>query len=434
MKTKILFLVTIIILSAVGTLFGALPAKAISWPPVQQTDNLSIISFNGEHNISVGNNDDMSWISLINNTDISNELSPTQRSFLELALSGGSVAVSQELQTPQQRVLIWASLEPNALLRYNFYPSQDMSKIQPHPDSNISNFLLEVQGNGTIRFRSLATPSPSWDEFPLAASANFFTPTYLYYSTYNIQYWDVPTNMQVPNPGVPPLPNQPPVSNVSDFAPEMHVQFATDWKATFVDSRFTTVDSVPFLCNEQFAPQLNFELWDITNEETKILDASYSASAVYEYQFTKKPTQQEFRIVAWYSCPDDDITFTESSTRDFLIDGQGNLLRRGLNTCIQPEWPFLIWEDCMFAMNEIMSTLAFNFHNPTNNAIATVSTQNPDNCYTLTTLDAWIYTPNQVICPAVPKPVRDAVTPFVLFVLASVVFMYISRAKASVIS
>jgi len=446
MKRSIFFL--FIILGASGAaLFSAVPASANSFPPIATTDNLSMISYDGSNNMDVSDSSDYSWFEILteNGRDgVTNRVPQFQRDFLKAAKENGSVHIYQyHIPGQNERVVdVLASLEPNQQLRYEFRPSDNYSALRPDPA--ISGTMIAYRigfdgwgnshgGIGNIIGDLYTGAQPQ----QVTWGRNFNTEgnQLVYYTTYGSQYWNLDLNIQIPNPGVPPLPNQPPAPTpTSDFTPLMHVQFATDWKATFVDSRFTTVDSVPFLCSGEFAPNLHFEIFDITDEEELLITGTYSASAVYEYQFTKQPLQQEFRIVAWYSCPDADIIFNQSSTRDFLIDGSGNLLRRGLNTCINETFPFLIWEDCMFAMNEIASTLMFNFHNPKNTAIDTVATQNPNNCHVLTTLDAWIYTPNQVVCPAVPKHVRDAVTPFVLFVLASVVFMYISRAKASVIS
>lgn len=463
MNKIIIYSLTLLFVVVALGLIRAPSAHAQTSPPIANTPQLSLINPSNGTNRSVDEN----WLEEIENaTDNGNQpLCETAISILQTIRTSDTVKfhVTQDLGNEfsggigSTMIFVHFTQETSSSLTYNYSTGnpdngsflssrinspQNLYTISLQPRNNNSswrNCQLNTHNIPTAD-NSLGSSGhttdfgspPNWVARPLFDSYVLYKTTYVYRTNFPLEYYNYQTSSVTPNPGFPPLVPTPP--QVSNFTPLMHVQFATNWKATFVDSRFTTVDGVPFLCSGEFAPNLHFEIFDITDGEELLITGSYSASAVYEYQFTKQPLQQEFRIVAWYSCPDGDITFTESSSRDFLIDGSGNLLRRGLNTCINETYPFLIWEDCMFAMNEIASTLMFNFHNPKNTAIDTVATQNPNNCHVLTTLDAWIYTPNQVVCPAVPKHVRDAVTPFVLFVLASIVFMYISRAKASVIS
>lgn len=109
----------------------------------------------------------------------------------------------------------------------------------------------------------------------------------------------------------------------SNAQPDIFMSSMVKWKGEFSDRNFMTFDGNPFLCGE-FAPQINVEIFDITNEETFRHSLSTSASSQFYYTFPTSPDTTKYRIVSWYSCPE--IDFNNVAFYDFEINSTGGLV------------------------------------------------------------------------------------------------------------
>lgn len=234
---------------------------------------------------------------------------------------------------------------------------------------------------------------------------------------------------------IPPSePSQPPVQ--SDYVPNWYVSTASDWKADIHDQNFNTIDSNPFLCSEDLAPVLNYEIWNRTGGSETLLDTgSQSATAQITYQFEKVNEDRDYRIVGWYDCGEPpEMQFSQSGYRDFTILRSGSLEVVGLSSCITSDFPFFDLNSCIVGINETLAILSFNALNINNSSLAnTANNANPNSCYTMQVLDDWISKPGEVLCPSFSQTVRNTVTPFVTFALGAAVFYFISRGRAQVI-
>lgn len=230
-------------------------------------------------------------------------------------------------------------------------------------------------------------------------------------------------------------PSTPNVPVVSDHVPKFYVSTSNDWMATIHDTNFNTFDDNPFLCSEDLAPVLNFEIWDKTSPtESLLISESVSATAQITYQLPKNDYKQEFRIIGWYDCgAPPEIQFTESNFFDFTITKTGLLYSKGIETCITDQAPWIDFNSCIIGINDSLALLSFNAINPQNDQLMSAAQSNSNACYNMGTLGNWINRPSQTLCPAFSSEVRNIVTPFIVFILASTVFFYISRGARQVI-
>lgn len=230
---------------------------------------------------------------------------------------------------------------------------------------------------------------------------------------------------------VPPETHTPPT--YSDWTPDFYVSVATDWRAQIHDTHFNTFDDSPFTCSEGLAPVLHYELWDKTDGETLLTSGTQSATFPIIYQFAKNENiSQSFRVVGWYDCGSSpEMQFNKSSFKDFTIKKDGSLFTVGFETCLKDEFPFVDLNSCRAGINDSLALLTFQGLNANNPSIDSVSNANPDSCYHLQKLGNWIHKPNASVCPAFSPDVRNTITPFVIFIVASTVFLFLTRLKGA---
>jgi len=206
------FLAFTVFLSVFSVLLPAPDARALSFPPVMETTTLSVISANGDYNVDVSNGGDLPWYDVIQNSNL-----PTQdKLFFQNARTGGSILVSQMVNQFGMglQVIVCGSLTPNQNIRYGFYPNQDRSVLTFNmPGQQLSDLsCLTLYTSGTAE-QIYVAHMYEWGTQPtqisMADSPNNNL-RYLYYSTYTPQYWNMETNMQISNPGVPEPPTEPP--------------------------------------------------------------------------------------------------------------------------------------------------------------------------------------------------------------------------------
>jgi len=437
---KYLFLVILPLFVAVGALTGATDAQAAS-----EYDNVvnttSSLKLHTPSTCSRVSDFDfkLRWSEFLSQSVYDNGFTIPDEENVSVTYDPGSVdmstmfyswsiaenwAVSNFTVLDDKQIFITFTTESNTTLDFT---TDNFDQKVLAPAKSVNTYHLTIQVNTSCQIVVYARNDLIPGSQPVAHNLDPVVKLDVLFAFWDINY---PSGYEGTQP--PDSVENPETSN---WTPNFYVSQANDWKASIHDQNFNTIDGNPFLCGGEFAPIIHYEMWfRILEEETKIGEGSYSATAPLEFQFEKAPVSQNFRIVGWYTCGPGELQFNNSSYKDFTIDSRGKLYITGLETCVQEFFPFISWDSCITGFNDILATLAFNVQDPVNNGIIMASSANPNGCYDMQVLHTWIQLPSQRICSAVPQYVRDIVTPFVTFVLGALVFTYISRSKASVIS
>lgn len=93
--------------------------------------------------------------------------------------------------------------------------------------------------------------------------------------------------------------------------------------------------------------------------------------------------------------------------------------------CFKSDFPYVDINECMYNMRRFIEILTFD-----KIALIPKVYENTEVCKEIQILGDWLYLDNKVLCPQVPKNIRDTVTPFVIFALA-ISFVYLIIAKAN---
>lgn len=221
-----------------------------------------------------------------------------------------------------------------------------------------------------------------------------------------------------------------------NYVPNWYVSGAVDWKVQIHDINFNTFDNIPFLCDDDLAPVLHWELWDRgdpddPNDHTLLDDGYFSATAQIDYQLPKLEELKHYRIIGYYECGDAP-TFDSSSFHDFKVDQGGNLDRSIALDCIIPEFPFINFRHCQLIIEQTINILIVGdygkvIENPSPGGGGW--TIDADECHTLTVFGDWlnIDSNNRTLCPQFSSTVRDTISPFVGFFLGLGTVIFIAR-------
>lgn len=222
---------------------------------------------------------------------------------------------------------------------------------------------------------------------------------------------------------IPPDTITPPENN--DTTPNWYVSQSIDYKASIHDTNFNTFDGNPFLCGEDLAPVIRYEI--IQDYDSTVLTSGVqSATAQIDYQFPKVDVDRQYNITGYYECFEgDNITFTDTSTFSFTITRQGLLKNDMFTECFLPDFPFVDMNGCLNNIYTVINLLSFNTVGFNNNWRSSPS------CYNLTVLDDWLHLPNPQVCPQFPSTVRNIITPFVLLMLGIVTIGFIAKKTGS---
>lgn len=230
--------------------------------------------------------------------------------------------------------------------------------------------------------------------------------------------WTYPSGYVGPNfrdnysPPIPPLTD----------TPNIILRGVNNWRGEFSDENFFTFDEVPFTCEGGLAPVISGEVWDERGSPVLMDTFEANATGLFNITFPVDTDDSDYRIVAWYICDDDVNFFSDSSHYSFTITGYGQLKNEDLfAACVDADFPFLHFEDCLENMFTVINMLKFG------NANFGGNWSSPEGCYTLTYIDDWINRPGQIVCPAVKGTVRALMTPVVLFLLALAMVRVINR-------
>lgn len=213
----------------------------------------------------------------------------------------------------------------------------------------------------------------------------------------------------------------------SDQVPKLQLLNVVDFKGTFSDANFATYDEVPFLCLDDLAPALHYEIYRETPVETLITSGVISATGQLEFQFTRSDQNLDYRIVGYYDCGDSEgqPIFDESSYADFTITRGGIIESTIFEDCMNADFPFVHFDECIANLYTTLNLISFNtigFNNSWNSA---------DTCYNLVVLDDWLHITNPTVCPQVPSFVRTIITPFVTLLLGLVTITFLARNRGS---
>lgn len=224
------------------------------------------------------------------------------------------------------------------------------------------------------------------------------------------------------------------IATASEWKPDIKLLQGSDWLVELSDYNFFTFDKVAFTCGEHdLAPIINWEVWDVTDDENRVLIDTliYGAPALVKYQAPKIQEDKRYEIVAYYSdC--EGYTFAEASTKQFTVRKDGSLNPTDyMNVCIMETFPFINIPDCMAEINDLLAVLSFrvpevnDLGNPGGGGGGQGWAGLVEGCRQLQVLDEWILSPDVVICPQMPSSIRNVVTPIVTFALALGVITFV---------
>lgn len=203
--------------------------------------------------------------------------------------------------------------------------------------------------------------------------------------------------------------------------PQWYVSSILDFKAKIHDTNFNTFDGTPFLCADDLAPVLHYEIWRNTDPQVLITSGVQSSTLEINYDFGRSDTDREYEIVGWYECADEEYNFTEQGRIFLTINRAGTLAVDLFEACVSETFPFIYPEECINNMYTVINLLAFGEVTFPN------FTYNPA-CQNLNTFDDWLGLPaNYQVCPQFPSTVRNIVTPFVAFMLGLVTMKFLHR-------
>lgn len=219
-------------------------------------------------------------------------------------------------------------------------------------------------------------------------------------------------------------PSTPSGGATIDEKPRVKMDTLVEWKASFSDQNFYTIDNPPFLCGDDFPPRLNLELWDKSLNNLVLSDV-VSANSKLDYTFPNVTHNVEYEIVSWYSCTDGTL-FVEpgASFYSFVIDRNGSLVNLpNVEACMTEEYPFVHMDGCLANMSVVTEALSFG----SVKVGATNQWSFTDGCHQLGTVGEWINLEGQSVCPNIPASVRNVITPFITFAMGLMTVKFITK-------
>lgn len=220
---------------------------------------------------------------------------------------------------------------------------------------------------------------------------------------------------------------------VPDVAPAAPRDEVPAWRANvlnfegeFFDQNFFTFDNVPFLCDQELAPVIDWEFYSIDDEIEILIDSgTNSSTAVLTYTFS----QGDYKLYGKYRCDDDINTFSQYGTYLFTINEYGSVDQSQFSDCITSEFPWVDINGCISNVFTLINLLSFG-------VIELPEFETPDGCHTLGTIGDWLMLSNEnrYICPQFSSEVRNITTPFVTFLAGLIILAAITiKSKREVV-
>lgn len=430
MKNK-LFVPLFVGIVGVCALAGAQNASAQAVIPT--TDSISVISPDGSQNFDVSDTGDNSWTDIVLNDEFSKFSSCNDTYVTELKgnISFGDRwrAVSQVKSTANSALAVYIAYNNTSNSGFDLSNLGDENGFMLTPTNNGAGepyvALLSISNTGTYQLDCKNNVGNAYTMQGVDQSASWYMNSavyyegdqaWLYYSNFGL------TNNYTEETEVPEWPGQPPVPVVpSNWTPNFSIQTGSDWLVTFSDTNFFTFDQVPFLCSDELVPALHIEIWDRSADpEVLLTTGSSSASAQWTYQFERKDTDNDYRIVGWYECGDTPV-FEHSSFFDFTLTKNGSLASNLLEDCVTETFPFMDINACINNMYTVINALYFG-----DITVPTWSLES--DCTNLHTFADWLNLEDGYqVCAMIPSSIRNVVTPFVGFMLGIVTLGFIHR-------
>lgn len=423
MKTK-LILLAFIALSLFGALSGAPSANAVSdYDLAYRTEESVILTRTGCEPIDISE----SW------TDIIYSISDGWETFaynydyrtqagedLTDAVVSGQHSVSSYYASSINPALgfiakINFSVTQNGTLSFYDYGTRK-SVITNDNDNTMQQVTIWM--NASCQAKVYEYMRPTEFGFVSAEISNDISPLESAgsYINYYAQRFDVVYPPDYEGEEIVTSPFEPP--DYLDFVPNFHISSITKYIATIHDINFNTFDANPFLCDDEFAPVINWSIY--TSGDELITTGTQSATAPIIYTLPEVEGQAEYYITGKYTCEGED-EFLFEGRFDFTVDGNGNLLIDLYYECITDTFPFINVEQCVQNMWIFVELLSFGTFDFGNEYVA------PTGCYDLVIIDSWINLEDPTVCPQFPSDIRNLVTPFVTLLLGMVTILFFTR-------
>lgn len=220
----------------------------------------------------------------------------------------------------------------------------------------------------------------------------------------------------------------PAIAEESDWTPKIKLIQGNNWVIEYSDEHFFTFDNTPFICEDDFAPIIEWRIYDITDNPEVLLDTlQYSSSALNTFNAPKVNNDRKYRLEGNYTDCNGWI-FTDVSSKEFTVLKDGSLNPPDYQTvCVTDTAPWINWQGCMSMLNGTVAALTFNAmnFNPGSDWSFT------NNCRNLQVLGSWIFASGKEICPQIPETIRNIVTPFITLAVGLMVITFISRRGGS---
>lgn len=446
------------LLSGAFALIGANSANAL-YGSFHTADQLNVVSPNGLHSADVSHDTPNSW-QILRQKDSTRKRCDYQTQ-LTTAIESGSIAVTQYIPqtlTGNQGLTFnlsqsWQTDYPRSFVAIIFSTSNDQTAdiligddytdvlLQTTYSNSYYSASLFIDNDGTYifncgRFDSnlcqaeytthtstcpLFMSLTNWIGYAGSGWSYPDYQTYIYYTTFEVQYppdWDQPL--------IPTVPPDPPVTPVgNDQTPNLNIQMAQDFLATIQDTNFNTFDPVPFVCSDELTPILHYEIWDRLDpddpDEDLLFTGTENPTVSFTYQFARYDQDKYYRVVSWYECFTGEPSFEHSSYVDFMITRNGMLGQDLFESCMTETFPFMDMGACYNNLSNILQLMV-------NGKITFPSWTFDPSCTNLNTFDDWMNLPSGYqVCPQFPPSVRNAITPFVAFMLGIVTVGFINR-------
>lgn len=317
-------------------------------------------------------------------------------------------------------IYVWVTNDPSPNVSFKTTPAGDYGlSFDLNSPYYYGNAQITLDGSCTTAHvnSSLVTVQPpsgnaNWRVFMVSPYP--ITGNVVYFLNFPITF--PPDYEGIIPPDVAPSP---PV--LSNWTPNFYVHSTADWLVTVSDTNFNTFDGNPFLCSDDLAPVLHYEIWRETGTETLLFSGSQSATAPIVYQFDRVADSDiAYRVVGWYECGDSP-QFEHSSFVDFTITRNGTLGQDLMEECITEEFPFMDLNACLNNMYTVINSLALG-------TIAVPTWELGSDCTNLHTFADWLNLPDGYeVCAAVSPTVRNVVDPFIGFMLGIVTLGFIHR-------
>lgn len=457
MKRRVLLFLSLSLCVSLGALIGAPLTAYGATANLPITSTLSVISPDGSKNFDVSDNGDNSWQGLYNSASNlvyggTARCDSTTLSHLDSNISNSYPrVVSQHIWSTSQpqpylnksslipygwssgdatSVIIWWDTDPvkGELNIDSIGGSGEHVASISDVDNNSSRLeylMLTISNSGTYYRTCGVVSSASGVIFDCCSfvAGNFTgwnsnqstNQGYIFYSTLTLESgWedDIPSS---PSSVIPD----------SSWVPNWHYSIGNDYKVTFNDLNFYTVDNVPFLCDDDLVPVIDMEVYK-TGNATPEDSGTFSASSEIYFQAQKLSTDQQYTVTGIYRCGDSPV-FSDYGTSSFTITSVGTLQHPDLfGDCIDSDFPWFHPDVCLQNVFTVVNLLTFG------NLSAFPNLGYVVECKNLTHIASWLSLSNGYqVCPAFPSYVRNVTTPFVTFALGLLTARFFTKRSSA---